>query len=840
MEDAVLSHAAVVGQTLGHYRLIEKIGAGGMGEVYRAQDEHLEREVALKVLRPGTVANEHSRKRFRKEALALSKLNHPNIATIHDFDTQQNMDFLVMEYIPGITLSEKLVGRALPEKEVVRLGMQLVEGLSAAHEQGVVHRDLKPDNLRLTTDGRLKILDFGLAKLRLPVAASDVTESLQVNEDFAGTLPYMAPEQLLGGEIDSRTDIWAVGCILYEMATGQRPFLGSGTRLMDAILRKTFSLPSELNLSRSSSLPTIISKCLEKESEHRYQSAKELTVDLYRLQPAVKGLQSEGGSKADSLQTSDRKKSLLQQFKTLNMSRRFLSLTFAFGLLVAVAFVVFLVVRMHVKSRPAEIEPPRIAVLPFETLGTASQEYIADGLTDEIAGLLSRVRNLQVIAPVSVQRFKTTTLPLTELSRELQARYFVTGSIEEENTKVRIRVRMLDASTGILWARNYDRSANNNLSVENEVAQDVVQSLALALGGEERQVLSKPVTQNPQAFDAYLHGKSLVRTFNNRGQEESFSSAEEALRRAIQLDRQMAAAYGELAHLYFLHDVERARSTKQERLRVAAEQALAIDPKQIAALDALAMMYAWMRQNDTAYRYALNVLALNPHDPGAFMVLGAVYGSNGMLNEALIAFRKAGEAEPLYLYPMTNAAEVLVMMGRTEEAWQENEEAAAIEPDNYGVLLDRAWIRYHQGRFDDAEQIARSAESHLAPAERAGAYLIQAWVYSRRGSHTKAQALLRQIELSPLVQSSFDLQLWLAEAWALENKPGKSLPLLTRVSKIQPNYPWFVRNANLQVLRGNPDFEELLTELKAEWETNSKRFQKVADVMSGNATLSTI
>src|SRR5579864_8788687 len=198
MEDAVLSHAAVVGQTLGHYRLIEKIGAGGMGEVYRAQDEHLEREVALKVLRPGTVANEHSRKRFRKEALALSKLNHPNIATIHDFDTQQNMDFLVMEYIPGITLSEKLVGRALPEKEVVRLGMQLVEGLSAAHEQGVVHRDLKPDNLRLTTDGRLKILDFGLAKLRLPVAASDVTESLQVNEDFAGTLPYMAPEQLLG------------------------------------------------------------------------------------------------------------------------------------------------------------------------------------------------------------------------------------------------------------------------------------------------------------------------------------------------------------------------------------------------------------------------------------------------------------------------------------------------------------------------------------------------------------------------------------------------------------------------------------------------------------------
>src|SRR5262249_42041408 len=252
-----------------------------------------------------------------------------------------------------------------------------------------------------------------------------------------------------------------------------------------------------------------------------------------------------------------------------------------------------------------------------------------------------------------------------------------------------------------------------------------------------------------------------------------------------------------LAHLYFLHDVERARSIQDsERLRVAAEQALAIDPKQMAALDALAMMYTWTGKSVTAYGYALKVLALNPHDPGALMVLGAVYGNNGMLDDALAAFRKAGEAEPLYLYPMTNAAETLVMMGRLEEAWQENEEAAAIEPDNYGVLLNRGWIRYHQGRFDEAEQIVRSAEFHLAPTERAAANLIQAWIYSRRGSHARAQALLRQVELSPPLTHSFDLQLWLGEGWALENEPNRSLPLLTKVSKVQPNYPWFVRNMN--------------------------------------------
>ena len=656
---------------------------------------------------------------------------------------------------------------------------------------------------------------------------------------MAGTLPYMAPEQLLGGETDARTDIWAAGCVLYEMATGRRPFPGSGPTLTDAILHGTSVSPSALNPRVSSGLETITFKCLEKEPGNRYQSAKELVVDLRRLQTAV---ESSGEAKAALVQNGTSRKGFLRQSaKSWVFRRRLVALSLASLALLAVAFVVVLPVRKPIKTPHAAMEAPRIAVLPFETLGTTTREYMAEGLADEIAGLLSRVRTLQVIAPVSVQRFKMTALPLTEVGKELRARYFVTGSVEGGNTSIRIRVRMLDASTGILWARSYDRSASNNLSVENEVAQDVVQSLAVTLGGEESRALSTPVTQNPQAFDAYLHGKSLSRTFNNRGQEEDFSAAEEALRRAIQLDPQMAGAYGELAHLYYLHDVERARSTKNsERLRVAAEQALAIDPKQIAALDALAMMYGWTGKNDTAYRYALKVLALNPHDPGSLMVLGAVYGNNGMLDDALVAFRKASEAEPLYLYPMTNAAETLVMMGRLQEAWQENEVAAAIEPDNYGVLLNRAWIRYHQGHLDDAEQIARSAESHLAPTERAAADLIRSWVYSRRGSHAQARALLRLLEPSLPVRNSFDLQLWLAEGWALENEPSKSLPLLNRVSKVQPNYPWFERNVNLQGLRGNLQFERLLTELKAEWEKNNTRFQEGADVLSGNAISSTI
>ena len=274
----------MIGQTLGRYRVLEQIGAGGMGLVFRARDERLDRDVALKVLPPGTLTDENSRRRFRKEALTLSKLNHPNIETVFDFDTQDGMDFLVMELIPGVTLDKKLGASALPEKEVVRLGAQLTEGLVAAHAEGVIHRDLKPGNLRLTPDGRLKILDFGLAKLLHPVSDAAPTESLSHTHGAVGTLPYMAPEQLRGEPADERSDIWAAGAVLYEMATGKRPFpQASAPMLTDAILRQGLVPARAVNANLSPELERIISKSLEKESEHRYQSAKELGVDLRRL-----------------------------------------------------------------------------------------------------------------------------------------------------------------------------------------------------------------------------------------------------------------------------------------------------------------------------------------------------------------------------------------------------------------------------------------------------------------------------------------------------------------------------------------------------------------------------
>jgi len=275
---------SMVGKEVSHYRIVSLLGEGGMGVVYRAHDQRLERDVALKVLPAGTLADEAARKRFRKEALALSKINHPNIAVVYDFDTHEGMDFLVEELIEGVSLSEMVLRAPLSEREVLNLGSQLCEGLAAAHKQGVIHRDVKPANVRVTPDARVKILDFGLAQvLRNPgsKASDDVTASMTETQTVSGTLPYMSPQQLLNERLDARTDIWAAGCVLYEMATGRRPFLGSGPALVDAILHQQPPAISKLKPT-SGALEAVIQKCLDKDPDKRYCSAQEIAVDLRR------------------------------------------------------------------------------------------------------------------------------------------------------------------------------------------------------------------------------------------------------------------------------------------------------------------------------------------------------------------------------------------------------------------------------------------------------------------------------------------------------------------------------------------------------------------------------
>src|SRR5437764_2501038 len=272
-----------IGAMLGHYLLLEQVGRGGMGVVFRAHDEQLARDVAVKVLPPGTFPDENARKRFLREARLLAKLNHPNVAMAFDFGQQDGIDYLVTEYVPGITLDAKLASGPLPQRIVVELGIQLAKGLAVAHREGIIHRDLKPGNLRLSSDGELKILDFGLARWRKPSSDTAETLSLETRDTVAGTLPYMAPEQIRCEELDMRTDIWGAGAVLYEMATGKRPFpQPSGLKLIQSIQNLNPPTPSALNEQIAPAMDAIILKALDKDPDRRYQSARELGVDLSR------------------------------------------------------------------------------------------------------------------------------------------------------------------------------------------------------------------------------------------------------------------------------------------------------------------------------------------------------------------------------------------------------------------------------------------------------------------------------------------------------------------------------------------------------------------------------
>ena len=405
--------SVTIGQTLGHYRILERIGAGGMGTVYRAHDERLDRDVALKVLPPSGLGNDEARRLFRKEALALSRLNHPNIAAIYDFDFDAGVDFLVMELITGITLASKLARGALSEDEVLQFGQHIAQALEHAHGYGVVHRDLKPGNVIIRSDGQLKVVDFGLAKL-VTIDASAPTETLSGAHGFAGTLPYMPPEQLWGKPPDFRSDIYSAGVVLYEMATGKRPFEGKvPTAISEAILHATPVPPRQLTPAISPGLESIISKCLQKEPASRYQTARELSAGLQQVRTSTA-----------SITTGP---------KPAGVRARWVPIALLLAILAAVLPISFLKVRAwQARTRAANQIPSirSLAVLPLENLSRdPEQEYFADGMTDELTTELAHISALRVVSRTSTMRYKRTTKTLPQIAQELQVDGVIEGSV---------------------------------------------------------------------------------------------------------------------------------------------------------------------------------------------------------------------------------------------------------------------------------------------------------------------------------------------------------------------------------------------------------------------------
>jgi serine/threonine protein kinase/tetratricopeptide (TPR) repeat protein len=692
----------IVGQNLSHYRILEQIGAGGMGVVYRAYDEHLERDVALKVLPPGALANENARKRFRKEALALAKLNHPNIATIHEFDTQSGIDFLVMEYVDGATLNEKLNKGALSEREVLALGEPILKTLEDAHEQGIVHRDLKPGNIMITAKGQVKLLDFGLAKL-LRSSDTAATESITEIDRVAGTLPYMAPEQLRGGVPDYRSDIYSAGAVLYEMATARRPFPQiHGPQLIDAILHEAPPPPSTLGpVSRA--LENIILKALDKEPGRRYQSARELLIDLQRLL-----------SPAAALAARHRPRT-----------------QWAIAVVVLATLFITVVLGIRHRSRhPAALSPqdwvlvgdidnrasdPVFDLTIHELLvtGLEQSQYFNVFPPSRIAEILRRMRRSN-----SVHIDEATGREIC-LREGLQA--LVTGSISRMGSSYVVVVRAVRPSGEKLVS--IEKVATSVEEVPR--ALDAMAKSLRTILGESRGLVEKTSLPLAQVTSSSLEAVQYFSIGKQRLYAGSPQQAISLLDKALELDGEFAMAHEYLGVAYqHLGDPVRARKHLYDATRLL-EQVSEGEKRKI-----LGDYFLLIRDYDRAIAEFQVLAQLHPQDDAAHLNIGQCYLAKFDFAQALAETKEAVRLNP-QPSPLTNLADIYLLKGEVDRGMAVAEEILRDNPTEQRALYDlgRAYIakrqleqarRVFEGLAHGGGEMESDARSALADLALAG------------------------------------------------------------------------------------------------------------------------
>jgi eukaryotic-like serine/threonine-protein kinase len=670
----------LVGQTLSHYRIIEQIGAGGMGVVYRARDEQLERDVAVKVLPLGTLADESARKRFRKEALALAKLNHPNIATIFEFSTQNDTDYLVTEYISGLSLDNKLAAGALSEKEVMGLGIQLAQGLGAAHEQGVVHRDLKPANLRLTSDGRLKILDFGLAQLMPHASEVGMTATLTESQEVTGTLPYMAPEQLRGEPAETRTDIWATGAVLYEMATAHRPFEQKiPSALTDDIIHAAPRPPRSLRPALSPKLEAVILKCLEKEPAHRYHSAQELQTDLERLSTGIAPIAARR-----------------QLWPMVTVAAVLLALLAAGGV-------------FYFRHSPKLTEKDTIVLADFtNTTGdTVFDSTLRQGLSAQLEqspflNLLSDERIAQTLALMAQPKDARLT---RELAREVCQRTAsaarIEGSISSLGSQYVVGLKAVNCRTGDVIANEQAPASGKEqvLKALGEAATKMREKLGESLASVQKYDAppERVTTPSLEAMQAYSLGNQA---WVIKGDD---SSAISLFQRAVNLDPNFAMAYARLATAY---------SNQGQTGRVAENMRKAYELREQRVSERekfyIASHYEdYVTGNLEAARKTYELWAQTyPRDDIPPNNLGQIYSELGDHDKALAAAQEAMKLVPGSGVNHTNLLSSYVQVNRLDEARAAAKEAQAHNLDNPSIHLNLYLIDFLQ---HDAAGMEREA-----------------------------------------------------------------------------------------------------------------------------------
>jgi len=811
----------MIGQIISHYKIVSKLGQGGMGVVYKAEDTRLKRLVALKFLPPELTCDHEAKDRFIHEAQAASALEHPNICNIHEInETGDGQLYIVMAYYKGQTLADRIAeethGRAsraaarrtpaeaippsppfskgdlgssivkgesggavppfkkgglggiLPIDETIAIAIQIARGLQEAHEKGIVHRDIKPANIMMTEKGQVKIMDFGVAKIAGQIRLTKTGSTL-------GTAAYMSPEQIRGEEVDQRSDIFSLGVVLYELLTSHLPFQGEYEAAVSyAILNERPAPIRSLRPEIPSDLERIIDRCLEKDKTRRYRQAGEIIADL-------RAIKQDNRSHAAISTKSDKMRWIIAVLVMIGMA--------------VVSFFLF-----HPGADPASAPSKSIAVLPFQNLSDSKEdEYFSDGITDDIIAQLSKISDLKVISRTSVMLYKETDKNIRQIGKELDVGAVLEGSVRHAGNQVRIVAQLIDArNEGHLWAETYDKEMTQVFAIQSDVAQQIAGALRTKLSPSVRERIEKKQTENTEAYQLYLKG----RFHWNKRRLDDIKMAIEYFSQAIEKDPHYAMAYAGLASAYVIMPSYEIQSGEwYAEARITAEKALQIDSTLAEAYTVLGEIaqdryYDW----EGAERHFRRAIDLDPGYSTAHQWYSCTLNFQGRFDEALSEAERALEIDPLSLVMNMNLGDILFAMRQYDKALEQHKNTLALDQSFPWAHSGLASVYEIQGRFDEsiveykkAKNLGGSIPFTLAPL---------GWIYAKAGR--KADALQILDELLQMARQGMNVSYGIAF-------------LYYRLGEKDKAFEWFEKSYQdreiwLQSLATDPLWDDLRTD----------------------------